>query len=188
MKSLQEQFDDLTIPEPNSGCLLWLGAPTGLLGHGQMKVEGRVRMASHIALELAGRALPKGMFACHMCDNPACVEETHLFHGTQKDNVHDAIRKGRHNMGGLGIARGWNKLPEETKQRALDLYAIHGPKPTFIARSLDVPLATVYDWIIEAGHKPWRGSQTHCKHGHQYPENKTWPGCRICKNEKRRKK
>ena len=32
---------------------------------------------------------------CHKCDNPACVRISHLFEGTQKENVDDARSKGR---------------------------------------------------------------------------------------------
>lgn len=39
--------------------------------------------------------IPKGMFACHHCDNPGCVRPEHLFLGSQKDNLKDCKLKGR---------------------------------------------------------------------------------------------
>ena len=93
---LAERFERLVSPEPNSGCHLWLGASVAR-GYGFMRIDNRTRMATHVALELAGIPRPDAeVFACHKCDVPCCVNPDHLFWGTQFENMADQKSKGRH--------------------------------------------------------------------------------------------
>jgi hypothetical protein len=39
--------------------------------------------------------IPDHLEACHTCDNPICANPHHIFLGTHKENLHDAIKKGR---------------------------------------------------------------------------------------------
>jgi DNA-binding transcriptional regulator YiaG len=39
------------------------------------------------------------MEVLHRCDNKMCCNPAHLFVGSQKDNIHDAIGKGRNSRG-----------------------------------------------------------------------------------------
>lgn len=40
-------------------------------------------------------SLPRHIYVCHKCDNGLCIRDSHHFPGTQKENVHDSIRKNR---------------------------------------------------------------------------------------------
>lgn len=74
-------------------CWLWTGATDGH-GYGVFHIGERndVVRATHFAYE---GLIPDGSYVCHRCDNPGCVRPSHLFIGTQLDNMRDASRKGR---------------------------------------------------------------------------------------------
>ena len=81
----------------DNGCWIWHGGITGK-GYGYI-YNGKSRIPSHrLAYELFIGKIPDGLMICHKCDVPACVNPEHLFSGTNKDNIMDCSKKGRHGM------------------------------------------------------------------------------------------
>lgn len=98
-KSHIERFDASYMPEPISGCWLWLGAEQGSNGYGRIKINGKAMPAHKYSYQRFVGKVPKGMLVCHRCDNPACVNPYHLFIGTNQDNTDDKVRKNRQAKG-----------------------------------------------------------------------------------------
>lgn len=92
--SLKERFESKYIPEPMSGCWLWLDKLTRD-GYGQMTYKMKSMRAHRWSYSIHVGPIPNGLLVCHKCDTPACVNPKHLFVGTVKDNTEDMIKKGR---------------------------------------------------------------------------------------------
>lgn len=75
------------------GCWLWTGATNGR--YGGFWWNDKMISAHRVAWEIAHGEIPSGLYVCHHCDNPRCVNPSHLFLGTSLDNNRDMIRKGR---------------------------------------------------------------------------------------------
>src|SRR5262245_27287402 len=85
------------VEKTEHGCWKWRGKTTDgypIIG----AAHGSLRVAREIYRMHFGE-IPAGMFVCHRCDNPSCCNPTHLFLGTNQDNVTDMVRKGRNDRG-----------------------------------------------------------------------------------------
>jgi hypothetical protein len=95
--SERERFAARIAPCEPAHCWPWRGA-TSRDGYGVVRLgRGRRRRlvyAHRLAYALAFGS-PGRLQILHTCDVPACCNPMHLRAGTQRDNVHDMIAKGR---------------------------------------------------------------------------------------------
>lgn len=93
-----------------SGCWHWTGA-TCRAGYGQLRVDKKPKMATHVALELHGFERVDNAHALHSCDNPKCVNPAHLRWGSHVENLREMVARGRADLSGLELGRGINRAP-----------------------------------------------------------------------------
>lgn len=88
-----------TAAEANSNFRCWLlgvDKKKNHCGHGQITIPYiGPKLAHRISYAVFVSEIPAGMNVLHHCDNRSCINPSHLFIGTQADNVTDMIQKGR---------------------------------------------------------------------------------------------
>lgn len=93
MKSFEERFHSKYLKGRDHECWLWQGSKDNR-GYGLINKMGKRIKAHRAQMELLGYDI-QGLFVCHHCDTPSCVNPQHLFLGTHQDNDRDRILKGR---------------------------------------------------------------------------------------------
>lgn len=85
-RSNARSFDSFYMPEPNSGCWIWMGAASGAVrSHNYGTWRGR--KAHRVAYETAKGPIPFGLELDHLCRNTLCVNPDHLDPVTRRVNV-----------------------------------------------------------------------------------------------------
>lgn len=91
--SVVDRFEAKVIPEPMSGCHLWIGA-RNIWDYGVFWWQGGNQQAHRIAFAIKHGRFPIGL-GMHTCDVRPCVNGDHVRDGTQAKNIADMWAKGR---------------------------------------------------------------------------------------------
>lgn len=136
-----------------SGCWEYTGKALksgyGNIGIGSIGSD-RVQIQAHRYSWILTRGpIPEGICVLHRCDNRLCVNPSHLFLGTKKDNTADAIAKGRHHCGER------NKKAKLTTEQVIEMRRLRKQGLTLRELAEQFPVTQTVVQQICAG-KKWK--------------------------------
>ena len=84
----------LAAAPPDGQCWEWMRV-RNQHGYGQLRVNGRMMYAHRLAYQLGVGRIPDGLHVLHQCDNPRCINPSHLSVGTRSQNMRECSKRGR---------------------------------------------------------------------------------------------
>lgn len=111
-----------------------------------MSVNDRPVYVHQIAYAVYVGPIPSGYDVCHTCDNPPCIDSSHLFLGTRAENLADMRRKGRGSPPPTvrGEAHHAVKLPDAAVAELRELWASAAHDQRQLARRFGISQSTVW--------------------------------------------
>lgn len=148
-ESITERLQRKSKPA-SDGCREWTGwCDDG--GYGRVSIDRTMRPAHVIAWEQANsRKVPDGLVVRHTCDNPPCIEPTHLVLGSQAQNVADMFERGRADR--TGERNNAAKLTAESVQAIRAKHAV-GQSVNSLSRDYGVSVSQVKNIVTN---KQWK--------------------------------
>lgn len=149
-KSLEQRFFEKV--SKTGECWLWTGARMKN-GYGKIIINRKEAKAHRVSWELAHGPIPDGISVLHRCDTPPCVRPSHLFLGTQADNMADMAAKKR----GTGWPHKGAKVPgaklNEDQVREIRRLLYTGITQTELGRQFGVTNGAIH---LIANRKNWK--------------------------------
>lgn len=101
------------VRKTDAGCWEWSGA-TSHGGYGVFRLNRKNIGAHRISYEHSYGSIPSGLYVCHRCDNPPCVNPEHLYLGTPSENAREMRSKGRYGIHGGKYTKSKHKCVERS--------------------------------------------------------------------------
>lgn len=117
---LKERFLNKVEMVSESGCWIWMGKCNDR-GYGLLRINKKAVRAHRVSWTIHNGKIPLPLCVLHSCDTPLCVNPTHLFLGTQADNVADRDKKHRRE----GLKGEDNNMAKLKKEDILKIRADH---------------------------------------------------------------
>ncbi|NBW15797.1 MAG: HNH endonuclease [Caulobacteraceae bacterium] len=95
--SIEQKINEWSIPEPNSGCWLWLGS-VDRCGYGKISA-GRETLAHRASYKIFKGFICEGNEIDHLCKTRSCVNPSHLESVTHAENIARADYTKNHRNG-----------------------------------------------------------------------------------------
>jgi hypothetical protein len=124
-------------PDDADGCWVWVGYTRS--GYGAFWSNGKMQYAHRLVFG------PTDLLVLHRCNNKRCVRRSHLFSGTQTQNVQHASLTGRL-RGVYGIQNPRARYPFSVVRAARRMRE-RGIALRAVARRLGVPKRTIQYWV-----------------------------------------
>lgn len=149
-----DEFWALVDKRDPAECWSWLGAQNGEPGtpnaRGRIWWDGRMQYAYRISWQLANDAdIPTGLVARHSCDNPICVNPSHIQPGTHADNSRDMDERGRRvTVTTSGLKHPAATVPPEVIRAAVEEYLNGDERQEDVAARYGVRQSTFSRWVL----------------------------------------
>jgi hypothetical protein len=142
------------VPEPNSGCWLWMGQ-ISTVGYGQIRVRTKALWrtfgAHRVIYESLIGPIPDGLGLDHKCCVPSCVNPSHLEPVTQAENMRRAAERGRMKIGGAKRAAKFTHCPQGHEYTPENTYYPNKGYSKKVCRACRKAINHRYYWNVTRG-------------------------------------
>lgn len=119
-------------------------------GYAKVKHQGIQKGLHRLMYSWCVGDIPEGMVVAHKCNNPSCVNPSHLYVCSHEQNSSDAARDGLYKSGNEN--GNWNPKLEEARKNAqqiLTMYEVNGFTQRYIGHYFGISQSRVSQILRE---------------------------------------